>query len=323
MEIHQLEQRPNTETLPLVSVVMATYNGSRYIAQQLESILGQTYPNIEIIISDDASVDHTQEILQNYAKRYENIRLLLHYENVGYVKNFERGIIASTGSLIAPSDQDDIWKPEKITRLVSAINTSDIVYCDSELISAEGEPLGLRLSQIRRFTSFSSVLNFTVGNSAPGHAMLIKRQVAEKALPLLACSSHDFWLGFVATFSNGISYLDEVHVQYRQHENNVCGAFNSKDKTGKKFKRMKQSRQIRQANARIRINAMYEKCPAELQEYKKILRNLSESYQSFSFLRNWNRMLLFFTYREQILAHKHRNTFRKLAYCCKLFFTIQ
>ena len=113
---------------PLVSVVMATYNGERFIAEQLESILTQTYSNLEIIIVDDRSTDQSYTILESYAAKDTRIRLFRNEQNLGYVKNFEKGLSLAGGVYIAPSDQDDIWLPHKITTLVNHINDNTIVY---------------------------------------------------------------------------------------------------------------------------------------------------------------------------------------------------
>lgn len=309
--------------MPLVSIVMATYNGIKYIPAQLDSLLSQTYPRIEIVITDDASTDGTVELLQSYAEKYATIHLLLNQQNSGYVKNFEKGMLSATGDLIAPCDQDDIWLPQKIERMVTRIKDNSILYCDSELINAEGEQMDQQLSQLRRFADFRDVLNYTVGNSAPGHAMLVKREIITEAIPFPTIVTHDFWLGFVATFSNGVKFLNEVLVQYRQHTDNVFGAFQARDTNGKIIKRKKDSKKIRKERAKERMQIIYEKCPAGLAERKAIFKALNETYQNFSLANNWRRMMIFFKYRHEIIAYKRRSEFRKWMYCLKLFFTIQ
>ncbi len=311
------------ENRPLVSIVMATYNGIKYIPEQLDSLLAQTYARIEIIVTDDASTDDTPALLQTYADKHANIRLLLNRENIGYVKNFEKGMLAAAGDLIAPSDQDDIWKSEKIERMVAAMGDEEIIYCNSELIDQNNALLGKKLSEIKLFANFNNCLNYTVGNSAPGHAMLIRKKVVLDSVPLPTMVPHDYWLGFVATFTTGLVFLDEIYVQYRQHENNVFGVSQPKDESGRKKKRKKKSKQLKRAYARERMRLMYEKCPATLVEQKKALEILNRTYQNFSLYNNWMRMITFFKYRNQIMAYKRRSEFRKWLYCLKIFFTIR
>src|SRR5437868_15054123 len=105
---------------PLISIVLCSYNGERFIKEQIDSILHQTYPNIELIISDDASTDETARILKEY-KGDQKIKLFFQDENVGATKNFEFAIKQVRGEFIAFSDQDDIWLPQKLERLYSAI----------------------------------------------------------------------------------------------------------------------------------------------------------------------------------------------------------
>ena len=113
---------------PTVSVVMATYNGEKFIREQLDSIVAQTYPLYELIIQDDGSVDGTVDICREYAQRYPFIHVFINVENKGLDANFESATMRSTGDFVAFSDQDDIWYPEKISRQVMAISDHDICF---------------------------------------------------------------------------------------------------------------------------------------------------------------------------------------------------
>ena len=108
----------NNDQEPLVSVVMCTYNGEKFLQRQLESLFEQTYTNIEIIIADDASTDNTQQILKENASKDKRIRLLFHQKNIGYNKNFEHALQLVHGMYISICDQDDIWHPNKIKRMM-------------------------------------------------------------------------------------------------------------------------------------------------------------------------------------------------------------
>ena len=103
--------------MPVISIVMATYNGGLYLEQQMESIVVQTYPNIEIIIVDDCSTDNTIEILQMFQQKYSNIKLFNNAANLGYIKNFEKGCSLASGEYIALCDQDDYWHPDKLKKM--------------------------------------------------------------------------------------------------------------------------------------------------------------------------------------------------------------
>ena len=105
----------------LVSVAMATYNGEKYLVEQLDSILTQTHPIYEIIIVDDGSSDKTLDILNSYQDKFGNIKVYPNSENLGVVKSFERAIMLTSGDYIALSDQDDVWSNDKIAKLVDAL----------------------------------------------------------------------------------------------------------------------------------------------------------------------------------------------------------
>src|SRR5829696_3658650 len=110
------------ESYPAISVVLCTYNGGKYLASQIDSILAQTYPNFELIICDDVSVDHTVDILQQYAKKDRRIRIFLNKFNLGFNKNFEQALQLATGKWIAIADQDDVWVPQKLAVLYNLVD---------------------------------------------------------------------------------------------------------------------------------------------------------------------------------------------------------
>ena len=306
---------------PLISVVIATYNGEEFLASQLESIISQTYSNIEVIVVDDKSTDNTAFIVEKYAAQYSNIRLVINEINLGYVKNFEHGFLLAKGDIIAPCDQDDIWYNTKIELLFQQMHNHEIVYCNSELIDANGAKLHKNLSEIKHLQSFDNCLNYTIGNTAAGHAMLIKKEVITRCIPFPTMIPHDFWLGFVATCNGPIKYYDQVLIQYRQHGNNVFGAV--KVAGEKKVVRKKNSKTTDQKLARERMELLYKKCPDNLVYQKQVLHDLYSSYQSFSMANNWRRMITFFKNWESILAFKNKPTYRKLLFCLKMFVMIK
>src|SRR6185503_10566774 len=105
---------------PLVSVVMCTYNGEKFLREQIDSILAQTWLNIELVIVDDVSSDNTVKIIEDFSRKDKRIRYVVNPVNVGYNKNFEKAFGLAQGNYIAPSDQDDIWDPKKIEIMMNA-----------------------------------------------------------------------------------------------------------------------------------------------------------------------------------------------------------
>jgi glycosyltransferase involved in cell wall biosynthesis len=123
---------------PLVSVAVATYNGERFLAEQLETIYGQTWPHLEVVVSDDASTDGTQDLLKRF-EREQGLRFSVNPTRVGLVQNFEHAIRACKGDYIALADQDDLWKAHKISALMSAIQEASLIYCHSlEILDLHG-----------------------------------------------------------------------------------------------------------------------------------------------------------------------------------------
>lgn len=130
-----------------VSIVVTTYNGAKYLAAQLDSILAQTHHELEILISDDASTDDTWAVAQHYAEKDTRIQLFRHEKNVGLHANLNAALAKASGEYIAISDQDDIWLPHKIEKQLSLLGGAVGVYSDSALIDTQGQSLGKTLFQ--------------------------------------------------------------------------------------------------------------------------------------------------------------------------------
>ena len=201
---------------PLISVVLCTYNGADFLQEQIDSIINQTWKPIEIIISDDGSTDQTKEIILSY-KDHPQIQIFFQEKNLGPIKNVEFALRKTTGNFIAFSDQDDIWKPQKLETLYNAFDNSLLVYSDSELVNEKGETLNKRLSDLRYMYSGTDSKGFVFSNVVWGHAMMIKRELLQYALPIAENIPHDIWMAYVATVHGGINYIDKVLTFYRQH----------------------------------------------------------------------------------------------------------
>ncbi len=205
----------------LVSIVLCTYNGSRFLAEQLDSLLAQTYPHFEILAVDDGSTDETVSLLKQYAAREARIRIVVNPANLGFARNFESALRLSRGAFIAPCDQDDIWLPGKIEALLAAIGGHSMAYCDSTLVDEHAVPLGHTLSQIVPMHDLDDPLPLAFGNCVSGHAMLFRRSLLKQALPMPPGFFHDWWLATVAAATAGIRFCNRSLVLYRQHGGNV------------------------------------------------------------------------------------------------------
>lgn len=206
---------------PMISIALATYNGEKFVEKQINSLLNQDYSRFEIVISDDCSTDGTWEILRNYASKDGRIRLLPRDFNRGYVENFIRVFMACKGEFIAPSDQDDIWLSNKISRLFENIGDASLIYCDSFFIDENDDLIGRNLSATCRMIAGIDPNEFLCGNSVSGHAMLFRKNLLQATNKLNSAAYIDWMLAFLAAKSNGIKYLDEALVGWRHHGNST------------------------------------------------------------------------------------------------------
>jgi glycosyltransferase involved in cell wall biosynthesis len=205
---------------PMISIVLCTYHGERFLQEQIDSLLQQTWTNIEIIVSDDHSTDGTPQIL----RQYENDpRFHIYYQpvNIGAIKNFEFATALAKGDYIVFCDQDDIWLPGKIEKLYQAIGDHWLVYSDSLLVDEKGQSLGKQLSGLRRMYSGKDTRGFVFSNVVWGHAMMISRQLLTHVLPIPQGIPHDIWFAYKAATLTGIVYVDEPLNLYRQHAHTV------------------------------------------------------------------------------------------------------
>jgi glycosyltransferase involved in cell wall biosynthesis len=207
--------------LPLISVLVITYNGAAYIQRQIDTILQQTYTHIEVVIADDASTDNTVALLQNLYGNLPHVRIIANEQNVGYIKNFENALAYCKGTYICFSDQDDIWLMHKIATLYAHIGDKMLVYSDSLMVNEHEESIGKKLSDVSNMYTGSDTRGFILWNVVWGHTMMVHRSLLDYSLPIPAYTPHDIWLAFRACTLGGIVYVDEVLTHYRRHTGNV------------------------------------------------------------------------------------------------------
>lgn len=318
----QSDSNQKRANYPAVSIVLATYNGEKYLAQQLESLFQQTYSNIEIIAVDDCSSDRTMEILEEFSTKHLNMKVYVNEVNLGFIKNFEKGCSLSTGDLMAFCDQDDYWVPEKIEKMAAAIGEHAIIYCDSLVCDDELLSKGVRISDLVNFKSWNNCLQLTVFCRIYAHAMLFKRTLFNAAFPFLEVIPPDWWLPYLSTFASGMKYLPEPLVLYRQHAENVSGVIGSKRKKHKTVDKAERKR-LDKEKIRTRIRTFYNVCPDNLKKEKKVLHSLAKSYESFSLVNNFQRFFLFLRYRDTFLAVKKHSALHRFFFCFKMFVKIK
>lgn len=295
---------------PLVSIAMATYNGAMYLKEQLSSILGQTYPNLEVVITDDASSDETLAILRDFEKSHKRIKIFRHRVNQGITATFENSIKNCQGEYIAISDQDDIWELNKIEVLMNAVENEDVICSDSELVDQFGQTLNKRISSLVNLKSFHSGVPFLMGVCLPGHTLMMQGDFAKYILPMPVEIMYDRWISFCAAANNGIKYVHLPLVKYRQHNSNYFGVGRARNKRIIKTKKEKYQTKLMELNA-------CSKAPVKDEETKIILE---EMLNRFSRKLSLSRFLFFFRNRHKLLVIKKKNSIRKILFCLKMFF---
>jgi glycosyltransferase involved in cell wall biosynthesis len=302
---------------PLVSISLGAYNGEKYIAAQLDSIIEQTYPNIEIVVTDDCSTDNTPQILKNYAEKYDNIKVYFNEINLGLIGNYEKNLKLVQGEYIAFADQDDIWLPDKIELLMNNIGNFPLIYADSAYIDGNGNLMNKKISDFRNLVSGKNLYIFepTGGAWIAAHAMLFHRNLLDIAFPF-SNVNHDHWFAFIAMLKGGVKYFPQVLTLYRQHGSNSVGGLGCEKIMTEKQKTSKKE----QAEKYIReVEGFLSLVPENEPEFRLFLTKLRNYSANPTFANRIRRMLLRLKYLNKIYAPRKRNTFRRAFKVLKLF----
>lgn len=204
----------------MISVCMATYNGEKYIKEQIESILTQLSSDDELIISDDMSTDSTRDIIESIND--ERIKLCLHEDNHGFVRNFENALKHAKGDYIFLSDQDDIWLEHKVYKCLEALKLNDFVISDCITINEKGEVISE--SRIKDYKIKTGFWNLMVKTRYLGCCMAFNKRVLNAVLPFPNNSKlmeHDLWIAAVSEYYFKTELIYEPLIKYRRHGNNV------------------------------------------------------------------------------------------------------
>lgn len=303
----------------MVSVAMCTYNGEAFLKKQLDSIVNQTYPHIELIVCDDGSTDSTIDILEEYKRESERPMLIVNnLNNLGYYRNFEKAISLCNGYYIALADQDDIWHTNKLKHLVLEIDDNELIYCNSEVINEHGEDQNIFLSELFNFTRGSESKSLLFNNCVSAHAMLFKKELLQFALPFPDFKFHDWWIAYVAMSVGKIEYTDEVLVKYRVHNSNNTDIKKyttfkklpkKKGKTKNKWGAFKGNRDV------LSLLKMFEQFSFHRPEEKKFLRKFKEAQLSReNQIISWPYYLLWKQYGGDLLACRKMSKSKKRMY---------
>lgn len=247
----------------MISVALCTHNGEKYLAQQLESMLNQTLPPSEIVLSDDASSDNTVALAEALVADHPGtttLRVIRNAQPLGVTKNFEQAVLATTGDLIALSDQDDVWRPNRLERIAAEFDSRPglvLLHGEAELVDANGDHMGVRLfdaldtsawelATIRSGHAFDALVR---RNLALGASTVFRRTLLDVAIPFSPNWVHDEWLAIIAAACGDgtVDYLDEPLLDYRQHGANQIGV--QKLSLRGKLRRLMEPR--RERNARL------------------------------------------------------------------------
>ena len=258
-----------------IDILLPTYNGEKYLREQLDSILNQTYKNIRLIISYDCSKDSTPEILEAYRNKDSRIELYLQKENIGVVKGIEFLLQKVKSKYYMLADQDDVWLPIKVEKSIETLKreNADLVFGDLEVVDENLKTIypsfGDFMLLNRKINKYidSYKVNYLY-NCVTGCTVLSKKEFIEKILPIPAESKyliHDHWIGIMAALNGKLAYMPEKYIKYRQHGNNQVGT----NKISHGFKKLEQVRELF-INVKLGVFGTYvnneEKFPKELQE---------------------------------------------------------
>ena len=204
----------------MISVAMAAYNGEKYIAEQLDSILPQLGGEDELIVSCDPSGDHTPEIIQNYAQKDKRIHMLKG-PGLGVTENFNNAISASRGDYIFLSDQDDVWKEGKVERILRCFEEerADLVIHNGVHTDENLKPIGGSFFEIYRIGD--GKLKNILKPRYSGCCMAFTKRMKDIILPMPEIRGYDQWIATVCEFWGHIAYPEEVLLLHRLHEDNV------------------------------------------------------------------------------------------------------
>lgn len=249
-----------------IAILMATYNGEKYICQQIDSILSQTCKDWELYIHDDGSTDNTIAVVESYVEKYPNKIHLIDGKSTGGAKyNF----FYMFGQVEAPyymtCDQDDVWLDKKIEltydKMLTIENKADVpclVYTELRVVDSELNTIADTMSGYQSLDCHKRTINqFILQNSVTGCTMMVNRALRDKMLRITDIDNtimHDWWAALVAAQFGKTAFIDEPTILYRQHGYNSLGALGI-NKLSYIVRRVWQKKQIQESMRLGRLQA--------------------------------------------------------------------
>ena len=210
----------------MISVCMATYNGEQYLKRQLDTILDQLDPSDELIISDDQSTDGTVQLIQSYQD--PRIKLLEHESFNSPVFNMEYALKQANGDTIFLADQDDVWLPGKVSRMVQLLEHYDLAISNAYIVDENEKVIHDSYFQWKK--SSPGFWKNLRKNAFLGCAMAFNRKVLKAALPFPEnLIMHDVWIGLLAERLGKVKFDEEKLMLYRRHALNFTAAAHKDD----------------------------------------------------------------------------------------------
>lgn len=243
-----------------VKIIMAAYNGEKYLREQMDSLLGQTYPFIQIEVCDDGSHDGTCDIIREYEKNDSRVSLHRNEENKGYVKNFLEAVQRSEEPYVMLCDQDDIWNPDKVEITLRAMKEEEkqypqkpiLVYTDAVNYDSETQKTtGCFHENSHLDTKKVDTAHLFMENKVIGCTVMVNHRIVSylKELPE-QIRVHDWWLALICSHFGRIVYLREPTLLYRQHSGNLIGGSSYGSYVKQRLASVQRQREVLQASYR-------------------------------------------------------------------------
>ena len=286
-----------------IDILMATYNGEKYLADQIESILNQKYANFNLIISDDNSTDSTKQILREYEKKDDRIKVFFNKKNIGSNENFKKLLKKVESKFFMFCDQDDIWYETKIEESLKKMQNddADLIFTDLEIVDSNlnviNESFNKKKKYYRKIIKYHDLRRVFLYNVVTGCTILCKSKYINDILKFTDNKNilHDHIVALLVSLKGKVTYLNKPTVKYRQHTNNQVGSKRYVDRFTNFY-------DIRKHLINVKINLF------EYYEENKVFFNKSQ--------REFNKLSLIYFYN---LREKKYINLKKLTVFYKLY----